>query len=139
MRWWPKYQLRIQEADGKTWVFHLEAWRIKIGRPWEQEKTTRKHLKISDPYICHVQMELRWSLAPPTYVLVHKGKVNHSYLGGEPVQRVVLVPGDFIGMGRTKMFYERRGYEPEKSQRPEATRDYPKPVLSWYPDDEWLE
>lgn len=136
--WGRKYQLRIQEADGSTWVFPLEAWRLTIGRPLSQEEgTDKRHLRISDPYLCGVQAELRWSLLFSTYVLYHKGKVNKTYIQGRPFWKVILVPGDFIGMGRTKMIFETLGSsEPEAVSLPE---DEMKPVLSWFPDDEWVE
>jgi hypothetical protein len=62
---------------------------------------------LSDPNVSRRHAEVR--RAGAAYVLVDLGSTNGTEINGQRVEETSLMPGDVIGVGQTRITFERRG------------------------------
>ena len=101
-----KYDLIVLDGPDLGSTYQLRQGRTIIGRlvtsSGSQEKMSAAHFRLTDRTVSRRHCLIAWTGdAPPE--IINLSETNHTYVNGNSVLRSLLLDGDIISMGQTKV------------------------------------
>lgn len=96
----------MKEPGDRERLFPLEKKTVQVERALEQIPSL-KVLLLNDRAVSRHHATLKWQMLDQTFLLVHQSKSNPTLVNGESFHSILLMEGDLIQMGDTKLRLEK--------------------------------